>query len=101
VASVDEVGSVVLPDGGRGVLAQRVEEPHGVCLGGELADGGFVGPAEGGDLVVGGELAAGDLARCRVGRMRSNRSGLLASMFTISGTRVTSLLRAAARRSRT
>jgi hypothetical protein len=62
VASVDEVGSVVLPDGGRGVLAERVEEPHGIGLGGELADGGFVGPAEGGDLVVGGELAAGDLA---------------------------------------
>ena len=52
----------MLADGGRGVLAERVEEPDGVGLGGEFADGGFVGPPEGGDLVVGGELAAGDLA---------------------------------------
>jgi hypothetical protein len=38
VALVDEVGSVVLPDAGRGVLAQRVEESRGVGLAGELMD---------------------------------------------------------------
>jgi Phage integrase, N-terminal SAM-like domain len=52
----------VLADGGRGVRVERVEKADGVGLGGELADCGVVGPAEGGDLVVGGELAAGDLA---------------------------------------
>src|SRR5271165_6005837 len=61
-ALVDEFGSVVLADGGRGAFAERVEEPDGVGLGGQLADGGFVGPAEGSDLAVGGELPAGDLA---------------------------------------
>lgn len=43
-ASVDELGSVVLADGGRGVLAERVEQADGVGLAGEFADGRFVGP---------------------------------------------------------
>lgn len=39
-----------------------VEEADGVGFAGELADVGLVGPVEGGYLVVGGEVAAGDLA---------------------------------------
>jgi hypothetical protein len=61
LALVDEVGPVVLADGRRGVLAHRVEESCGVGLGSELADVCFVSPAESGYLVIGGELAAGDL----------------------------------------
>jgi len=52
----------VLTDGGRGAFAEGVEETDGVGLAGELPDVGLVGPVEGGYLVVGGELAAGDLA---------------------------------------
>jgi hypothetical protein len=48
-ASVEKLGSVVLADRGRGVLAERVENVDGVGLVGELADVGLVGPAEGGD----------------------------------------------------
>jgi hypothetical protein len=40
----------VLADSGRGVGAQRGEEADGAGLGGELADGVLVGPAEGGYL---------------------------------------------------
>src|SRR5690242_11309735 len=41
---------------------EGVEETHSVGLASEVAYVGFVGPAEGGYLVVGGEVAAGDLA---------------------------------------
>src|SRR5215472_16280122 len=62
MASADELGSVVLADGGRGVFAERVEQADGVGLAGELADGRFVGPLEGRYLAVGLELPAGYLA---------------------------------------
>jgi len=55
------VDAIVLADGGRGVRVERIEKADGVGLGDELADCSVVGPAERGDLVVGGELAAGDL----------------------------------------
>jgi hypothetical protein len=61
-ASVEQVGSVVLADGGCGAFVEGVEEADGVGLAGELADVGLVGPVEGGCLVVGGQVAAGDLA---------------------------------------
>jgi hypothetical protein len=49
---------------GRGLhaSAKGIEEPHSVGFAGELPDVGLVGPLEGGYLVVGGEVAAGDLA---------------------------------------
>src|SRR5215472_5269590 len=62
MASVDELGSVVLADGGRGVLVKRVEQADGVGLAGEFADGRFVGPPEGRHFAVGLELPAADLA---------------------------------------
>ena len=52
----------MLADGGRGAFAEGVEQADGVGLAGELPDVGLVGPVEGGYLIVGGELAAGDLA---------------------------------------
>src|SRR5215467_8544002 len=62
MASVGELDAVVLADGGRGVLAERVEQADGVCFAGEFADGRFVGPLEGGHFAVGLELSAGYLA---------------------------------------
>jgi hypothetical protein len=56
------VDAVVLADDWRLIAAERVEDADGVGLAGELADGGLVGPAESRYLVVGGEVAAGDLA---------------------------------------
>jgi hypothetical protein len=47
---------------GRGAFAEGVEQADGVGVAGELADVGLVGPVEGGYLVVGDEVAAGDLA---------------------------------------
>ena len=52
----------MLPDGRRGAFAEGVEQADGVGLAAELADVGLVGRVEGGYLVVGGEVAAGDLA---------------------------------------
>src|SRR6516164_7718896 len=62
MASADELGSVVWADGGRGVLAERIEQADGVGLTGELADGRFVGPLEGRYLAVDLEVSAGDFA---------------------------------------
>ena len=45
-ASVEQVGSVVLADGGRGAFTEGVEEADGVGLAGELPDVGLVGPVE-------------------------------------------------------
>jgi hypothetical protein len=56
------VHAVVLPDSGQPVVAQGVEDADGVCLVGESGNLGFGGPAEGGYLVVGGEVSSGDLA---------------------------------------
>ena len=66
MASVDELGSVVLADCGRGFLAERVEQADGVGLAGEFADGRFVGPLEGRHL-------AGKVAPARPRRHRSTR----------------------------
>jgi FMN-dependent dehydrogenase len=52
----------VLTDREHGAFAEGVEQADGVGLAGELPDVGLVGPAEGGYLVVGGQVAAGDLA---------------------------------------
>jgi len=54
--------SVMLADGGHCAFAERVEEADGVGFAGEPLDVSLVGPAEGGYLVVGHEVAAGDLA---------------------------------------
>ena len=45
--ALKQVGAVVRPDGWRGAVAEGVQEADGVGLAGELADGVFVGPAEG------------------------------------------------------
>ena len=42
----------MLADGGRGVPAERVEQADGVGLACELVDVGFIGPVEGGYLVL-------------------------------------------------
>ena len=55
-------GAVVLADGWLGAAAEGVEESDGEGVADELANSCLVGPAEGGYLVVGGELATGDLA---------------------------------------
>jgi hypothetical protein len=52
----------VLANGRCYVLAEGIEEAHGVGVAGELMDVVLVGPVEGGYFVVGGELAAGDFA---------------------------------------
>jgi len=62
MALAEQVDSVVLADRGLRASAKGIEEPHSVGFAGELMDVGFVGPAEGGYLFVGGEVAAGDLA---------------------------------------
>jgi hypothetical protein len=45
--------AVVLADCGCSVGTECIEDADGKCLADELADVGFVGPAEGGYLVVG------------------------------------------------
>jgi hypothetical protein len=55
---VEQVGSVVLADGGSSVFAEGIEEADGVSFAGELPDVGLVGPVEGGYLIVGGQVAA-------------------------------------------
>jgi hypothetical protein len=52
----------VLADRGRGAFVESIEEANGIGLAGELADVALIGPMEGGYFVVGGEVAAGDLA---------------------------------------
>jgi hypothetical protein len=49
-------------DGGRGAFAEGIEQADGVGVAGELMEVGLVGPVEGGYLVVGDQVAAGDLA---------------------------------------
>src|SRR5512142_1281168 len=62
MTSAEQLGSVVLADGGRCAFAEGIEQADGVGLAGELPDVGLVGPAEGGYLVVGSQVAACDLA---------------------------------------
>jgi hypothetical protein len=50
--SAEQLGSVVLTDGGRGAFAEGIEQADGVGLAGELPDVGLIGPVEGGYLVV-------------------------------------------------
>ena len=79
----------MLPDGWCGAVAEGVQEADGEGIAHELADSGLVGLAEGGYLVVGGELTTGypgaehegdDLVDAAQGAGLDIEAGLLADL---------------------